>query len=765
MKKIILYIYILLQVFNVSATSTENRIDPIAKSCIDQVNYLIHRNEENDAYGKSNLNWYVYFVGEKKEYLESYLSKYVNDTSERKYIIEDDNIGVDVNYLDQLNNYLIEINKSNLLEVYVAFTLTDRKILEPIVPKKYNTLHKKKVYVDSLINYGDKSYLGFDAEKSKKDLNDYSKEFQDRMKSVYEGSDLSKDKEKPNHIMPFTNRAERIIYSKEGRPEKKDYWAISIYLGKTEERFNLQALIDIYNDQTRDKGFGNKPHLKKISAQVLAINEYYQLDIPPPNEYKEDCSDLLALPKFQPLLESRILAHVLRRNPCILKNMGEMGPIDYTKSEWVQELEIMVTAPLYVAILAPFSAEFVIPSLIESIGAERATNAASAMAVATVIETMTIYYWSGSPEQQKDIGKAILGVNRTDIAFEGVKGLAKAPFLVELPVDCIYEGTKLADGINDPENYKFGFDTKECVSAVGMGILTKIGLHQSGKFFKTLKNIAQENPALFIKGWKRVLSDIKADQREAFIDLSYEIFEELGVPRQTINNYVDELKKTYKELSDGNGNSNTDGTSTSVGTKIDIEGKTNNTFDATNRQAKDFPETEAEIVATNNTLNDETKKLWQNHEINVTRHLSDEFGNVNVGRQITVDVKIKNTNGEVIEKSLRIDNLIYNGPGKPFKIIDAKSSVNKELNTFEASKLATQTSTPNQKWFYNALKESGNEITIRPRGQRARDFFDGIGELIDEVSLPNSILFDKKIDFYTTSKVIDEVYDMFRIVY
>ena len=756
MKKILLYIIILLQIFNVSAFSTNEREDTITGNCIDQVNYLIKRNSINNFQKKSNLNWYVYFVGEDKEYLKRYLSQNVDNSAERKYIIEDNGTDIDINYLEQLNNYLIEINKSDLLEVYVAFTLTDREIIEPIVPKKYNTLNKKRIFVDSLINYGDKSYSGFDAEKSKIDINSYSTEFQERMRSVYEGSDLSKDKEKPNHILPFTNRTTRIIYNKDGRAEEKPYWAISIYLGKTEERFNLQALIDIYNNQAKDKGFGNKPHLQKISAQVIALNEYYQLDIPPPNEYKEDCSDLLALPKFQPLLESRILAPVLRRNPCILKNMGQMGPIDYTKSEWVEELEAMIVAPLYVAILAPFSAEFVIPALIESIGTERATNAATAMAVATIIETMTIYYWTGNEEQQGDIGKAILGVNKTDIAFEGVKGIAKAPFLVELPVDCIYKGTKLADGINNPENYEFDFDTKECVLAVGMGIITKIGLHQSGKFFKTLKRIAQENPDLFIRGWKKVLADIKADQREAFIDLSYEIFEELGIPRQTINNYVDELKKTYKELSDGNGNSNTDGTSTSTGTKIDAEGKINNTFDEINRQAKDFPETEAEIVATNNSLTNEAKKFWQNHEVNVTKYLRKTYGTNKVGRQITVDIKIKGIEEPV---RCRLDNLVDMGNGK-YKIIDAKSSVNTDLSKVTLNELKTTRSTVNQKEFYKAIKNGAIE-SIEPKGKNAKQFF------INQIKLnkiPKSIETENTVEFLVND-FATKGYNIFKILF
>ncbi len=71
----------------------------------------------------------------------------------------------------------------------------------------------------------------------------------------------------------------------------------------------------------------------------------------------------------------------------------------------------------------------------------------------------------------------------------------------------------------------------------------------------------------------------------------------------------------------------------------------------------------------------------------------------------------------------------------------------------------------NQKWFYKALKEGGNQISISPRGQRAQDFFRGINKVDKNGKLPNSIEYINKIDFYVNSKIYDGKYNLYNIVY
>lgn len=232
----------------------------------------------------------------------------------------------------------------------------------------------------------------------------------------------------------------------------------------------------------------------------------------------------------------------------------------------------------------------------------------------------------------------------------------------------------------------------------------------------------------------------------------------------------DEIVKAEKKIDDALGGAS----SSSAGTNSLANGLKaggNNIDDITKttsnsaKQLDEFEVLEGAIVKTNQTILDKTKVFWRNHETNVLKHLQNKFGSKNVGRQITVDVVITKSNGAKITKELRLDNLIDQGKNKPFRIVDAKSSVTKELNTFSPSKMATQTSTANQKVFYAALKENGSTITIKPRGQRAEDFFRDIGKLDKNGNLPNSIQFDKNIDFFVNSKVIDDTYNLHKIIY
>jgi hypothetical protein len=142
-----------------------------------------------------------------------------------------------------------------------------------------------------------------------------------------------------------------------------------------------------------------------------------------------------------------------------------------------------------------------------------------------------------------------------------------------------------------------------------------------------------------------------------------------------------------------------------------------------------------EIVATNNSISDIAKKFWANHEVNVTKYLRGKYGNANVGRQITVDITLKDGSSF----TCRLDNLVKDG--NQFKIFDAKSSVSKDLSKTTAEDLATKWSTENQNKFYNALKK-GEVESIKPRGQRALDFFNvKTNNLLNPINVENNIEF------------------------
>lgn len=172
-------------------------------------------------------------------------------------------------------------------------------------------------------------------------------------------------------------------------------------------------------------------------------------------------------------------------------------------------------------------------------------------------------------------------------------------------------------------------------------------------------------------------------------------------------------------------------------------GKTNNVLDDLAESAKDFVENEAEIAITNNTISSSTKKFWANHEINVTNYLRQTYGNANVGRQITVDITLKN--GDVV--TCRLDNLVKDE--NTYIVIDAKSSTIQNLSVSTADKLVNSWSTPNQKSFYNALMNE-NVQHVKPRGQRAIDFF---GVESTNQLLPINI--NPNIEFYVNDVAVD----------
>jgi hypothetical protein len=206
------------------------------------------------------------------------------------------------------------------------------------------------------------------------------------------------------------------------------------------------------------------------------------------------------------------------------------------------------------------------------------------------------------------------------------------------------------------------------------------------------------------------------------------------------NNQADEI---IDKIKGGSGSS-------SAGTKIANRCSTNNNIDDLTIRAKDFSENLAELAKTNNIVDDASKKFWANHETNVTRYLRELYGNANVGRQITIDVKISGVENVV---TCRVDNLVK--VDNKFRIVDAKSSVNLDLSEVDVSTLISQRSTPNQKAFYEALRD-GRVESIMPRGENARLFFDNHGGISsDGINIQN------QMDFFVNDYATDG-YNIFR---
>ncbi len=539
--------YILIFFVNLCFANTTT--DPVVTTAIDQLNYLsaVNSNSTND-----NNNWYIYFLNKDLDYLKKVLTN-KRDLYEN---IHTDNLPIDSNYLTKLNEQLIELNKSEIVDVYVAFTGADNRITIPIIPTGKTNLEEKINYIDSLVLLGTKSTKERQQLlESKIDLEKYNTYLQKKIQEIYEGSNLAKNSTAPNIIMPFSNQSLRYVYDENGKTKGKYFWAYSLYLGKTERRFNHKAYKDFFNNETENKAFGPSDHYKRVSKQVIALANYFSSNVPLLEDYKEDCSALLKAPQYAPLLESQILRNTIINNPCVLKGMVPMGPFDTSKSQWVKDTELFIVAPLYVAILAPVTAEFFIPAAIEAVGTERASNASIAMAAAVMIESVQLHYWTGNNEQKNNWGKAVLGINKINVLYEGAKGLAQLPLPTELITDCAYNGAQIDKLISDPKNYNFDWHTKKCFFGAAISVAARYGLNQGGSFFKTLTNLAKENPKLFITGWKRVLNDIKVDQADSFKILNSTLkkqFEDLSFSPEKISLFKDFIsgKKPIQTLDD-----------------------------------------------------------------------------------------------------------------------------------------------------------------------------------------------------------------------
>ncbi|MDG3584162.1 hypothetical protein [Galbibacter pacificus] len=276
-------------------------------------------------------------------------------------------------------------------------------------------------------------------------------------------------------------------------------------------------------------------------------------------------------------------------------------------------------------------------------------------------------------------------------------------------------GTCLINGYTDAKGFKEDFDFEAC--ALNVVITYGVKALTSSPYIKKRASEA------ILKGKEKL--------RELFI--------KRGIPDDKADELIEAIEKGVDDIESTNGGNNV------------ASGKTNNVLDELAEAAKDFAENETEIAITNNTISNTTKKFWANHEMNVTKYLRQIYGNTNVGRQITVDITLKN--GNVI--TCRLDNLVKDG--SIYKIIDAKSSTVQNLSTKTADNLVNSWSTPNQKTFYNALK-NGNVQNIKPRGKNALEFFDvKSNNLIEPISIGNNVEFyvnDVAVDGYSIFKKI-----------
>ncbi|MEW7278182.1 hypothetical protein ABW636_06270 [Aquimarina sp. 2201CG1-2-11] len=112
----------------------------LIKNTIEQLDYLVkHNSKEHAKTLKKSDQWYIYIAGGTLDSLKYYMDK-TNGKETR------------VEFLNNLNKSLIELNAESSTAVYVAFTDYEHKILTPVFPPDRNTLTKREAYVNELIN-------------------------------------------------------------------------------------------------------------------------------------------------------------------------------------------------------------------------------------------------------------------------------------------------------------------------------------------------------------------------------------------------------------------------------------------------------------------------------------------------------------------------------------------------------------------------------------------------------------------------------------
>lgn len=214
---------------------------------------------------------------------------------------------------------------------------------------------------------------------------------------------------------------------------------------------------------------------------------------------------------------------------------------------------------------------------------------------------------------------------------------------------------------------------------------------------------------------------------------------------------IENIKKTRNEFDEAN--------SPNIANKIDELGKINNPIDDLSLSSRNTDEVLEELIKTNkvssnNSVLEGFKKFWSQHEQNVTRYLQKVAGNINVGRQITMDIYIKGK-GKI---TCRVDNLVQLKSGK-FKVVDAKSSKFQDLSAKEASDIVQNLTTKNQKAFYEALKDGAIE-KIKPRGSRAIEYFED--QL--KINVPENLNIAQEVEFFVND-METEGYSIYKIVY
>ncbi|MFV0540410.1 MAG: hypothetical protein ACK5MZ_04115, partial [Aestuariibaculum sp.] len=621
-----------------------------------------------------------------------------------------------VQFLKNLNNYLITLNEKEATAVYVGITDYHNNIYTPIFPLGTTKLSQMESHVVDLLKKKDFSELSSNQLNT---LLTYSKEFKALITEIYKGSLLS-NTEKTNVFMPFTNTSVMQTLNKIS-PSGNEYIenkkvAFTVYTPKLETSFSKPKLRSIYKNSVPE--FGLSVGQQKIALMVQAINTYFYEDY----DYK-DCEELLEKYKNKPILthfpKFRELAN---KDPCILDYVVSYQPND-TKSEWMEITEMMIAVPLYGALSVPLLS--VTGTVVaEEITRKQIKDAAITAGAEIAIQTVFNYYFGNEDiineeDSEKRWTLALKAIDEKEFIKAVSESLLNLSTRKMIIVNCLQEGISL-------ENFNWENDNiAQAISEASISInlkgcgknvlyylfVEKVKDQALGYLFEKLKTLATKDPKLFVKAWRQLCDDLGPNFKQTFKNgyLKYkeDIFNATGISdlSKNITNYIEASFNVDNAFDD---------TLSALSEEMGYTGKASTKFVNT---AKDAAiETQLKIEA----------KTANNFSDNVRRKITAQGANVSLGFNINgKNEKIYSTLLEKLDDSTY--RIVFVNPpsgGSKTYLTQQREKGLKALNTNQIEFKAVATGQNAQ----NMGLSNGHKINITEVSLRTKNTKEGFDE-------------------------------------
>lgn len=538
---LILFTFVLQLTYAVDKVKETNSYDAIIKNTVAQLDYLYEFNSSNEEEFKSDNNWYLYIVGAPLDSL--------------KYYITETKDSFTADYLKELNENLKKINSYSSTAVYVAFTDYDSGYLSPIIPSVLKTITEQEQYIKDLIKANDSSkYTQNQLAQFEIEIAKYRKAFRALIKSIYNKSRLSKI-EKPNLLMPFSNYfLRKEIQDKNGENYLVNrFQSFTVHTPKLEKGFSRAKLKAIYNETAIEESTNYTIGEQKMYRFVAAINRYFH---GPEFDYKE-CQELIQKYKNKPIMKDfPEFAKRVAENPCILNSVVSWGEDLVNKSEWMEMTELLIVIPLYAVLAIPAAsvagadvAYVLTKELLKKKAKDAALSATYNIGTQTI---MNYYFGSEAIVNEKDDEKrwdmALKEFNEFEFSKEVLKSLLDLSTREEIVIACLEEGVKIKNvnwNTYDLSNASVEIQLGGCIKNTIKYILVDKVLEQSfGYLLKKLKPLAQKDPKLFVKAWRKLkedLPDFRKDLTKGYQAYTKDLLEASGVTalNGTITKYID----------------------------------------------------------------------------------------------------------------------------------------------------------------------------------------------------------------------------------